>query len=316
MLYCIHEGYALVNIINEGMWMDAFLSNIHMFFYSLWNQIMAVVLSANFVDILDIALISYIIYKGTQMIRETRAQQLFKGIVLLFFMYLVAGWFGMATIKWLMDKVFAYAIIAVAIIFQPELRRALERMGRSNIFGRGANDDGDGIFKVIDAVCKSVSDMQDKKVGALLVFERKTPLGEIADTGTVLDADVSESLVSSVFFPNSPLHDGGMIIRGSRIYAAGCIFPLTVGSIGQDMGTRHRAAIGISENSDCIAIVVSEETGTISIAENGELTRDYNGLALRQKLNELLATKENTETKGGIVAKIKNIGGGNSDGKK
>ena len=297
--------------------MDAVLSNIYMFFYSLWNQITAVILSANIVDILDIALISFIIYKGTQMIRETRAGQLFKGIVVLLLLYLVSGWFGMATVKWVMDKVFAYAIIAVAIIFQPEIRRALERMGRTNFFGRGSREESsDSIIRTIDAVCKSCADMQNKKVGALLVFECRTPLGEIADTGTVLDADVSQSLVTSIFFPNSPLHDGGMIIRGSRVYAAGCIFPLTTSPIGQEMGTRHRAAIGISENSDCIAVVVSEETGVISIAENGEITRNYNGLTLRQKLTELLVNEEDTETKNGFLGKIKNIGGGNSNGKK
>lgn len=291
------------------------LDSVYRFFYTLWNQIVAVVLSANLVDLLDILVIAFILYKSIQLIRETRAQQLLKGIALLLAVYLVSDWLGMSSLTWLMNKVFNYGIIAVAIIFQPEIRRALEHMGRTNIlFGRsGGSVSKETVEYCIDAVCKSAQDMSDKRIGALIVFERATPLGEIAATGTAVDAQASEPLISNVFYPKSPLHDGGMIISGGRISAAGCILPLTSSEIGRELGTRHRAAVGMSENSDAVVLVVSEETGTISIAQGGTITRGYNGLALRQRLNQLLITEEEKENKKGVLARIKKIGGGSGN---
>lgn len=298
--------------------MNAVLDNIYRFLYTLWNQIIGVISSGSIADILDIAVIAFIIYKGIQLIRETRAQQLLKGIALLLIIYFAAGWLNMVSLSWVMNKVFNYAIIAIAIIFQPEIRRALEHMGRSSFLKRGGSNaiQKETVEYCIDAVCKSAQDMQDKKIGALIVFERETPLGEISDTGTYIDAEASESLISNVFYPKSPLHDGGMVIRGGRVNAAGCIFPLTENEIDQGMGTRHRAAVGLSENSDGVVVVVSEETGTISIAVNGELTRGYNGLTLRQQLDKLLIIQPEEEQKKTIWAKIKNLGGGNSNEQK
>lgn len=293
--------------------MGAFFSDISSFFYTLWNQIVGVILSFSVVDLIDIAVIAFIIYKGIQMIRETRAQQLLKGIALLLAVYILARWMGMSSLSWLMNQVFNYAIIAVAIIFQPEIRRTLEHMGRSNFFRRG----GSGVFEsetieyCIDQVCRAAQDMQDKKIGALIAFERQTPLGEICATGTEVDAAASEALISNVFYPKSPLHDGGMIIRDGRIFAAGCIFPLTATDIGQEMGTRHRAAVGMSENSDSVVVVVSEETGIISVAVNGTIIRGYNGLTLRQKLGELLITEQEEVQSKNLLKRIKNIAGGN-----
>lgn len=294
------------------------LDTIYHFFYTLWNQIVAVILSANLVDLLDIIVIAFIIYKGIQLIRETRAQQLLKGIALLLIIYFVADLLKMSSLTWLLNAVFNYGIIAVAIIFQPEIRRALEHMGRTNIlFGRsGGSVSKETIEYCIDAVCKSAQDMSDKRIGALIVFERVTPLGEIAATGTAVDAEVSEALVSNVFYPKSPLHDGGMIVSGGRISAAGCILPLTSSEIGKELGTRHRAAVGMSENSDAVVLVVSEETGTISIAEGGNITRGYNGLALKQRLNQLLITEEESDAKKGVLARIKKIGGGSGNEQK
>lgn len=298
-------------------YMDAFFHEVYSFFYTLWNQITAVVLSATIVDVLDIAVIAFIIYEGIQLIKETRAQQLLKGIILLLIIYIVSGWLGMVSLSWLMNKVFNYAIIAIAIIFQPEIRRALEHMGRSNFFRRDKNSlMHETMEYCIDEVCKSAQDMQDKKIGALIVFERQTPLGEIADTGTVIDAEPSEALISNVFYPKSPLHDGGMVIKNGRVFAAGCIFPLTATDIGQEMGTRHRAAVGLSENSDGVVVVVSEETGTISIALSGKIMRGYNGLTLRQKLNELLITEEEEAQGKGPRSWFKNIGGGKKNEQK
>ena len=302
--------------VAAGFWIGGFilLENVYLFFYRLWNQILAVIFSAGIVDVLDIAVIAFIIYKGIQLVRETRAQQLLKGIGLLLVIYFLADWLQMASLIWILNKVFNYGIIAVAIIFQPEIRRALEHMGRSNLlFGRNNGAvSKETVEYCIDAVCKSAQDMSNKHIGALIVFERVTPLGEIAGTGTAVDAEASEPLISNVFYPKSPLHDGGMIISGGRISAAGLILPLTSSELAKELGTRHRAAVGMSENSDAVVVVVSEETGTISIAEGGTITRGYNGLTLKQRLGELLITQDEQETKG-ILAKIKKIGGGNSN---
>lgn len=293
------------------------LENIYRFFYTLWNQIIAVITSANIVDLLDIAVIAFIIYKGIQLVRETRAQQLLKGIVLLLAIFLVSGWMGMSSLTWLLTHVFNYGIVAIAIIFQPEIRRALEHMGRTNIFGRNRNDIAKETLEYsIDAVCKSCQDMSDKRIGALIVFERVTPLGEIAGTGTPIDAQASEPLISNIFYPKSPLHDGGMIISGGRVSAAGCILPLTSSEIGRELGTRHRAAVGMSENSDSVVVVVSEETGMISIAVAGAIDRGYSGVTLKQKLTELLINEENEENSKNIIARIRKIGGGNGNEQK
>lgn len=292
--------------------------SIYKYFYVLWNQILAVITTANIVDLLDIAVIAFVIFKAIQLIRETRAQQLLKGIALLLAIFILSDWLGMASLSWLMTRVFSYGIIAIAIVFQPELRRALEHMGRTNIlFGRGNSQvTSASMENCIDAICKSCQDMQNKRIGALIVFERATPLGEIADTGTTINADVTEPLISNIFYPKSPLHDGGMIISNARVSAAGCILPLTSSEIGKELGTRHRAAVGMSENSDAVVVVVSEETGIISIAEGGAIIRGYNGLTLKQRLKELLVSEEKEDGAKGIIAKIKNIGGGNSNEQK
>jgi diadenylate cyclase len=208
-------------------------------------------------------------------------------LLILFVVYVIANWWELKTVKWLLSKIMDAAIVAAAVIFQPELRRILERVGRTN-FSRGQffeKDEGQSITECIDSVSKAAAIMQEKKIGALIVFERTTQLGEIINTGTIIDAEASVSMINNVFFPKSPLHDGAMIIRGGRLYAAGCILPLTQREdLSLQLGTRHRAAIGMSESSDAIVIVVSEETGIISVAIDCSLTRGLTPKSLRSLL--------------------------------
>lgn len=266
--------------------------------YSFWNQIVYAVSNMRIpVDIIDILVIAFIIYKALEFLRETRAGQLIKGIAILILVYAIADWWNLATLQWTLSKVMDSAIIAAAVIFQPELRRILEKVGRTD-FKRGQLFDGgeDAIVSCIDNVSRAAGTMQDQKIGALIVFERKTQLGEIINTGTVLDAKSSVSVINNVFFPKSPLHDGAMIIRDGRVYAAGCILPLTQrDDISASLGTRHRAAIGMTENSDAVVLVVSEETGTISIVSNGQIRRDFNSISAGEELRRLILTEEQKE---------------------
>ena len=252
------------------------------------------------VDILDILVVAYVIYKGIGFLKETRAKVLIKGLGLLLAIWFVAQWLDLISIKWLLNMFFSYAIVAVAIIFQPELRSALERVGHSNLsrFGVGNDNTETSSGKCIDEVCKACASMQEHKIGALIVFERATPLGEIIQTGTCVDAMVSSELVGNIFYPKSPLHDGGMVIRDDRIASAGCILPLTSNNeLSKELGTRHRAAVGMSEVSDAVVVVVSEETGVISVCIGGVISRNFNQMSLREKLYAELLTVEDTEKK-------------------
>lgn len=246
--------------------------------YTLWNQFVYTISNVRFFDIIDIVLMAFIIYKAVGFLRETRAGQLVKGVAFLLVLYALANMFELAVLRWLLSAVFGSAIVAIAIIFQPELRRLLERVGQTKLGNlQSADSEREAVLQAVDQICKAAGQMQKSKTGALIVFERKTQLGEIINTGTIVDAKASESMVSNIFFPKSPLHDGAVIVRDGRIHAAACILPLTPNtSISSQLGTRHRAAIGMSENSDAIVLVVSEETGIISIAFNGTITRNYN----------------------------------------
>ena len=276
--------------------MEGFLNSIT----SLWSQIFYAIYHIQVSDIIDIAVIAFLVYKAVGFLRETRAGQLVKGILVLLAVSLCARWFNLVSLQWLLDTVFEFALVAIAIIFQPELRRALEKMGRSNfaaiIKGQTPQEEKENAEKCIDAVCRAAGAMQKQKVGALVVFERNTLLGDIINTGTVIDSETSVQMVGNIFFPNSPLHDGAMIIRDGRIHAAGCILPLTQNEdLNSQLGTRHRAAIGMSENSDAVVLIISEETGTISLAINGHITRNYTTETLRQKLTDELVEEVKIE---------------------
>ncbi len=268
------------------------------FIISTFSSIWSILRSIKPIDFLDIALLSYLIYKGWKMIRETRAFQLVKGILLLILAYLVASQLGLKTLTFILSKTFDIGLFALFVIFQPELRRALEKVGRTKvkrigIFSLGIQDDETLIARweaAIDAIVDSCEELSETTTGALIVIERQTKLGEQIDTGTILNATPSRELLGNIFYPKTPLHDGAVIIRDGMILAAACFLPKPQKEelINKQLGSRHRAAIGMSENSDAIVIVVSEETGTISIAENGELSRGFTRDTLKKYLRTRL----------------------------
>lgn len=278
--------------------MESFFSGL----YAFWNQIVYAISNVRIFDILDVAVIAFLIYKAIEFLRDSRAGQLVKGLVILLVAYGLATWWELAVLRWLLSIIVDSAVIALAVIFQPELRRILEKVGHTR-FGASSTQEGERrISSSIDEICKAVAVMQEKKIGALIVFECTTQLGEIINTGTIVDAEASASMVNNIFFPKSPLHDGAMIIREGRIYAAGCILPLTESRhISSQLGTRHRAAIGMTENSDSVVLVVSEETGIISIVKNGEIKRNYNAVSANAELRRQLISAP--EEKENIVVK-------------
>lgn len=245
-------------------------------------RLLSVVSTIRFIDILDMLLLAYIIYKGIKIIRETKAQQLITGIMIMLVVYGLSALLKLKVMTYLFGNFFQVGLIAIVVVFQPELRRVLERVGRANVktvFAPGSRDEDltQKWESTIEVIGEAVSQLSDTATGALIVIERTNKLGEQVETGTVLDCIPSVQAFGTIFFPKTPLHDGAVIIRDAMIYAAGCFLPTPQKEdrINKQLGSRHRAAIGMSENSDAIIVVVSEETGTISIAENGELTRGY-----------------------------------------
>ncbi len=237
-------------------------------------------------DFLDIIIVAFVFYRVIIWIRGTRAVQLIKGLAVLLLAYLFSRRFELAATSWLLDKVMTMGLIAIPLIFQPELRRGLEQLGRGRFFS-GANRllDTEDVTGMIREVVRAVQVLSRSKVGALIVLERQTGLGEVEETGIPLDAVVSAEVLVNIFVPNTPLHDGAVIIRGDRVAAAGCFLPLTESDVSQELGTRHRAALGISEQSDCVTVVVSEETGIISLTHEGRIKRHLD----ESSLNELLS---------------------------
>ncbi|MGN0570236.1 MAG: diadenylate cyclase CdaA [Candidatus Fimenecus sp.] len=246
-----------------------------------------------FSDLLDVLLVAFVIYSAIKLIRETRAIQLAKGVVLLALLYLGVTVLDMQASQYIMSFVFGNLFLILVVIFAPELRHALESVGRSSVsnisFLNFKNRDEyllkEAVENSINCVCKACADMSDKRIGALIVFEKETILGDIIKTGTLVDAKVTVEIIGNIFFPKAPMHDGAAVIKDGRVVAAGCILPLTGNNdISSDLGTRHRAAIGMSENSDAIVAVVSEETGAISVAEKGKLKRNISDGDLREIL--------------------------------
>ncbi|HOB19424.1 MAG TPA: diadenylate cyclase CdaA [Candidatus Atribacteria bacterium] len=239
--------------------------------------------------IIDIAIVAYVLYRLMLLIRETRAEQVLKGLAILLMATKLSEILQFYTIYWILKNTVTVGVIALLIVFQPELRRALEQIGRGQLFDKSLfiNDDKDSSV-IINEISKAVLNMAKANIGALIVIERKTGLNDYLETGVRLDAELSGPLLENIFVPNTPLHDGAVIIRGSRIAAAGCFLPLTENpNLSKQLGTRHRAALGISENSDAVAIVVSEETGIISMANNGKLTRYLDSKGLKDMLQKV-----------------------------
>lgn len=241
-------------------------------------------------DIIDIALVAYIVYKGVKLVRETRAVQLIKGIVILIVATQLSGWLKLNAINFILVNTMQVGLVALLVVFQPELRKALEKVGRSTmskiIIPTESEFDSE---KVIDEIVKAASNLKSTKTGALMILERTTKLADIARTGVLLDSTVSSPLLINIFVPNTPLHDGAVIIGDNKIKAASCFLPLTQATnLSQELGTRHRAAIGITEVADCIAVVVSEETGRISVAQDGELIRNLTADELSKHLKHII----------------------------
>ncbi len=261
------------------------------FFESIYKIILIFKIS----DLIDILLISYLIYKTIKIVRETRAEQLVKGIVLLAISYVLANIFQLTTMSFLLKNIFQIGIIALIVLFQPELRRVLEKVGRTKVADLSvfSNDSQEKTIlweKAIDILCNGVFNLSATKTGALLVIERRTKLGEQIDTGVYMNATISEELLGNIFFVNTPLHDGATIIRDGRIWAAACFLPKPQKEdhIASYLGSRHRAAIGISEISDSITVIVSEETGIVSIAQDGQLKRNFTKVSLKEYLQDAL----------------------------
>lgn len=261
-----------------------------------WHYFLDFLQSINILtNLLDILLVAFAIYSVMKLVRDSRAEQLLKGILVLTLIYFAASVLNLQTLHYLLKTVFDNGLIVLIIIFQPEIRRALEQAGLSKLGSMNLFSGGDSAEELrkrwqqtIKAVCGALEALREQRMGALIVFERNTKLGEIINTGTVVNADATQDLIVNLFFQKTPLHDGAMILRDGRIHAAGCILPLSDLPISRELGTRHRAAVGMSENSDAVVVVLSEETGTISIALGGDLKRNYSIEALRVALENLV----------------------------
>lgn len=237
-------------------------------------QLHGVPLAIGMMDVIDIILVAFLIYKLYLILENTRAATLVKGIIVLIFIRFISGFFNLNVVNWLLEHGIAMLTVALPVVFQPELRRALEQLGRGRLFHKRSDLNERDLDDMLDAVTSSCKVMSENKVGALIVFEGYSGLEERIDTGVHMDSLVSDPLLQQIFIKDTPLHDGAVIIRGNRIIAASCVLILTDNrNLDQSLGTRHRAAIGVSEMSDCMAVVVSEETGAISIAKNGALMR-------------------------------------------
>ena len=257
-------------------------------------------------DFLDIIIVAYLIYKAIGFVRRTNSNNLAKGLVV----FLLALWgsdiFSLTMINFLLRKTAELGLIALLILFQPELRRLLERMGSG--FASGRSSSGTVMDSAISQTVQACCDMSDSKTGALIIFERGVALNSIISTGTVINADTTAELLKNMFFNKAPLHDGAVIIRDGRIAAAGCVLPLTQRTnLSKDLGMRHRAGIGLSEESDAVIIVVSEETGAISAAMDGMLKRHLSGEALDKLLRSELIREEDSTEKHGLIDNIRNF---------
>lgn len=278
------------------------MGNVLQFFKSIGEFIVTTLDNFIWQDIVDIAFVAVIIFYVLKFIRDTRAAQLMKGIFLIILLFQLAKGLELQATSYILNSTLEFGLLAVLIVFQPELRTLLERIGRSRggknlvFFAADKNQTDSQVVEDINNIVDSVSKMSATKTGALIVVERTTKLGEVINTGTTIDAAIISDVITNIFFPKAPLHDGAMIIRDGRIKAAGCFLPLTTRKFDSDLGTRHRAGIGVSEISDAVVILVSEETGIISVAMEGNLQRRLTPDALQALLTkELLSESEKKE---------------------
>lgn len=267
------------------------------------DWVMKLISSVGIADIIDITVVALVIYYAVKLVRQTRAFQLVKGVVYMGIIYFVVSAFNMSASSFLFSQLFRNIVIVMILLFQPEIRHAMESVGRGgfkkfgSIFVRNGDYTGEEYKVSASNISKAAVNMSDKKIGALIVIEGKTLLGEIISTGSAVDSNITSPMIENIFFPKAPLHDGAMIIRNNRIHSAGCILPLTQNEVSFELGTRHRAAIGMSEHSDALIIVVSEETGAISVAHKGTLERNVTSGELLETLKAFLVPDEGEKNK-------------------
>lgn len=252
-----------------------------------------IISTVNFWDLIDILIVAIILYKLYEMLKDTRAITLFKGLLVLLVLTVVCSWLELHVIYWLLQKTLALLFVALPIVFQPELRRALEHLGQGRFFGRSVFLNDEEARSVVNELTKAIMKMAAEKTGALLVMEREMGLNDICATGIQIDGLITADFLLNVFIPNTPLHDGAAVIRGKRLIAAGCLLPLTENrTLSTELGTRHRAAIGLSEQCDALIVIISEETGTVSVAEDGRIVRHLDSEALKKQIRPIFAPKK------------------------
>ena len=276
------------------------------------DNLMGILMSIKVTDVIDIVIVSYLLYELLGFIKETRAQQLFRGVLLIVAFFLVSEVFNLSLLNWLFTRLITVGLIAVVILFQPEIRRGLEQIGRRGVLSWQFRDIGkDEMYATVHKIVDAVDDFSSTQTGALMAIERETMLTDICESGVIVDAEISVRLLGNLFYEGSPLHDGAVIIRGDRVHAASCVLPLTERqNIGKNLGTRHRAALGLSEVSDAFVIVVSEETGAISVAQYGEFKRFLDLKTLEKMLLDIyLPSTEDRD----LLSRLKILRGGKRD---
>ena len=257
-------------------------------------QLQGVLSTIGLLDLIDVAIVAYVLYRMYYMIKDTRAVALLKGLFVLLAATALSKWLGLNVINWVLQKTMTVVLVALPVVFQPELRRALEQLGRGKLF-RKTDLNVEEMELVLTELVAATTAMARNKIGALIVLERETGLSDYIETGVKVDGLVSSEFLINIFIPNTPMHDGAVIIRGNRVMAAACLLPLTEErSLSKELGTRHRAAIGLSEQTDALIIVVSEETGTISVAMEGTLTRHLDGQSMKELLRPLIIPQAQT----------------------
>ncbi len=268
------------------------------FFKEVFDGAMKLIMSLQWYDFADIAFVTLLLYYLIKLLRQTRAFNLMKGVVFVGVIYLIVSTLNMSASTFVFNSLFGDIVLVIILLFQPEFRQAMEAFGRGDfkkltLFSQKGSDlINKEAQRVSSAVSKAVSNMSEKKIGALIVLEGKTPLGEILSSGSEIDSTVNSPVLENIFFPKAPLHDGAVVIRDNRIHSAGCILPLTQNEVSLELGTRHRAALGMSEHSDALVVVVSEETGSVSVAHKGMLERNLSGGELIEMLTSYLSADD------------------------
>ena len=265
-------------------------------------------------DVLDILIVAFLFFKLLGFIRETRAEQLAKGILILVLVAVIANLLNLYTLQWILSNLVNVGLIAIVIIFQPELRRLLENLGRNKLINNFSGIDLEEAEQITVEIKEALLAMSRTRTGALIVIERETTLTDIIETGTVIRAEINREMIGNIFYEGAPLHDGALIVRGDKLEAAGCVLPLTANkTLSKDLGTRHRAGIGVTETSDALVFIVSEETGIISVAENGRLRRHLTGTDIEEILNTIYISPEKDSVLDRIIKALK---GGKKDAEK